>query len=1226
MSMRGQPANHKLKRRASGTVGALGWDESVFRGTEATVAQALRTRPSPKGPKTLSKYALSPYKMNADTMERKAMELELKELKDSLESEPNVSVQEGKDDSLSRIHVMQHWLNGYRQEQDAFNSFAVFSEVRLKEAFAVTQQVGLPSPQRTAVCCELLSKIAGIFGRFGDLITLIAFEIMRGTYYGFDQTCIHDVRTVDGQRIDPKKGVPEGALLDVRPEHMVQWTPYYTLVRTLQADLQAAQRQLNAMAEAGQSAHQLTQKRMRVMDKAVRSWQLQLLRRTFENWKHGHQQMRRFFQRLRRRRLIIWVNAWKYNTVLARLARRDEELRAAKQEINLWQDAAMELKEQKLDLETQVSSLSEQLKEALDADLRQQQRNTAFAEAMTKLKNELHATQRAMKASAKSQMVTIDAHLYGERQHGYTLFDDDRMREHLQGSDFGRRRNEGTVDGDGSLPSHRHTHTHTYSHTHTHTHTTSHDTRMSLRHSSAPQGGIHYAGPNQASGGGGQDLEDKEFTTKRMKDLIIMMNEKMDRLYAAARAHGEAEGIPEEEAVPKEYLAMMEKIQSVTPALTKKKVSMKTVNKLLPVEPVAQRVLRALGDDVPPVWATCNVFHHVLQHKYADTERGKRIKEGDMQAAEDGLEELLSSNAPEQAVLMAWVNYHLAKEHEHLKKEDGRDKAMWIENLSSNLRDSAEYAILFDRLIALRKENQEYVNSMSRDVQGALGSAPSKNSAGDGSTKPLEGVEALEVDLEGERDVPAEEKMPSQSIYEKVMNELEIGKRADMVLTVAFGELGIDSAVLDVEDIVGMNADWNFTMLSYLFLRMPSISPSFQEYVEDAKKYEFLNDALRLLEAGSAGDDMVAMSDEERGVYTERLTFVCDQLTRLKRAIDARIARDMKGHEMYKRAADKVVQMSYTELCRRTRGLEGAVSGHEMASEKTEYTRLNYHKIKDLVKNDDNPEEEIRKLETYLGSRFHDLRKIYKAYAALGGSDGGGASSISMGEFMDLVKDSKLTNQSFTTNDVDLIFIRTNWEVDEDGKRTNQANNPDRALTSNEYVEALVRCAHGRYKKQAQSELTECVIKMFENNIIPYAQRSDADAFRKLLAGKKIREIFTKHEKKLKKMYANIAGDDGLINCKEFNDLLYRKKIVDGKTVTTKNVLKIFNNVQEDGDPAEGEDDWEDMEMSYPEFLEALAAVASFCNPDPYIAFEQRLEFFLLIRMVGGNESGRGKK
>ena len=44
--------------------------------------------------------------------------------------------------------------------------------------------------------------------------------------------------------------------------------------------------------------------------------------------------------------------------------------------------------------------------------------------------------------------------------------------------------------------------------------------------------------------------------------------------------------------------------------------------------------------------------------------------------------------------------------------------------------------------------------------------------------------------------------------------------------------------------------------------------------------------------------------------------------------------------------------------------------------------------------------------------------------------------------------------------------------------KTNQANNPDRALTSNEYVEALVRCAYGRYKAKAKTNLTECVKKV----------------------------------------------------------------------------------------------------------------------------------------------------
>ena len=39
------------------------------------------------------------------------------------------------------------------------------------------------------------------------------------------------------------------------------------------------------MASAGQTAGQLQAKRMRVMDKAVKSWQTQVMSRFFANWK-----------------------------------------------------------------------------------------------------------------------------------------------------------------------------------------------------------------------------------------------------------------------------------------------------------------------------------------------------------------------------------------------------------------------------------------------------------------------------------------------------------------------------------------------------------------------------------------------------------------------------------------------------------------------------------------------------------------------------------------------------------------------------------------------------------------------------------------------------------------------------------------------------------------------------------------------------------------------------
>ena len=63
-----------------------------------------------------------------------------------------------------------------------------------------------------------------------------------------------------------------------------------------------------------------------------------------------------------------------------------------------------------------------------------------------------------------------------------------------------------------------------------------------------------------------------------------------------------------------------------------------------------------------------------------------------------------------------------------------------------------------------------------------------------------------------------------------------------------------------------------------------------------------------------------------------------------------------------------------------------------------------------------------------------------------------------------------------------------------------------------------------------------------------------------------------------------------------------------------------FSCVQDDGEPVpEGEDEDEcpeDCEMTYAEFLEALAAVSCFYKPDPYICLEQRLEVFFLTNVV----------
>ena len=82
--------------------------------------------------------------------------------------------------------------------------------------------------------------------------------------------------------------------------------------------------------------------------------------------------------------------------------------------------------------------------------------------------------------------------------------------------------------------------------------------------------------------------------------------------------------------------------------------------------------------------------------------------------------------------------------------------------------------------------------------------------------------------------------------------------------------------------------------------------------------------------------------------------------------------------------------------------------------------------------------------------------------------------------------------------------------------------------------------------------------------------------------------------------------------------------MVDGATLSTSHVIRIFNNVQEDN--MQSEDDLDDILMDFNEFCEALCAVACFKYADPYVALEQRIEVFFLQHMIKGFSEQEVKK
>ena len=156
-----------------------------------------------------------------------------------------------------------------------------------------------------------------------------------------------------------------------------------------------------------------------------------------------------------------------------------------------------------------------------------------------------------------------------------------------------------------------------------------------------------------------------------------------------------------------------------------------------------------------------------------------------------------------------------------------------------------------------------------------------------------------------------------------------------------------------------------------------------------------------------------------------------------------------------------------------------------------------------------------------------------------------------------------------------------------------------------------------------------------DDHIVPFAKRSDAEVFRKKLGTAEVRGVFLRHGDRLKLLFDRYSkADDSdmheeraaeTMNMKEFMKLMKDKKLLDSR-LPHKMVHQLFQNVQNDDAAFEEDDDDMDAEVDYDEFVESIAAVACIVFPNPYIAFEQRIERFILTRLLIGERRTKIKK
>jgi hypothetical protein len=517
-----------------------------------------------------------------------------------------------------------------------------------------------------------------------------------------------------------------------------------------------------------------------------------------------------------------------------------------------------------------------------------------------------------------------------------------------------------------------------------------------------------------------------------------------------------------------------------------------------------------------------------------------------------------------------WIDFHTAPY-----------KLGKVENLSTSLRDCRELTSVVRQIV-----------DPNREVDSVL--------------------ELEEEELE----VPEDEiEWAPDMFYFRVMHELDDHDRARLFVKGTRKLLGQPESLVHPEEIsLHADANWNYTLCSSLYNTTPGLIHAGTAFDKDIQAI-----------AAAQGDWETFLQNQENGeeIDSSQVNDIAKCVASVHKQYRNRIDGLVLGHILWGRSVESVMTFGYSELANQARGLGGSVGAAEELAEKVEYTRLNKHKILDILKKDDDPDAEVKSLQEFLGEVFVDLRKIYKAYASMGA---GGGSTISIGEFNKLMSDCNVCDNVFTQTDIDLIFVRSNWEMDEEGNKVDSRDNPDRSMTSSEFVEGILRVAYGKFSgTMGQTAATMCLRKLVYQNILPFARRSDAEAFRKVLAGPNIQRVFKKHNTALKNLFTKRAGLDKSMSMMEYTKLLRDTKTIDGKTFSHRNVSEIFNSVQNDDNVAD-ENAMMESELDFSEFLESIAAVGAIKFPDPYTAIEQRIEKYLLMYLLADPKKKESKK
>lgn len=152
---------------------------------------------------------------------------------------------------------LRDWLKSYHDESTMFTSLAVYIEIKMREVRHATRNVPMPNAFRTAVCCDMMRKLATCMGGFRDAFEMISLEIYRSIYRDY-----------------------QPGTFDV-----FQGTPFYVETRHMKKVADDKQNEIARLQNEIEIRKVRAETAVANLDKIVNKWSSSILVSSFRQWR-----------------------------------------------------------------------------------------------------------------------------------------------------------------------------------------------------------------------------------------------------------------------------------------------------------------------------------------------------------------------------------------------------------------------------------------------------------------------------------------------------------------------------------------------------------------------------------------------------------------------------------------------------------------------------------------------------------------------------------------------------------------------------------------------------------------------------------------------------------------------------------------------------------------------------------------------------------------------------